>query len=97
MHKRYDDMKPMTGIRVGKPVVVGDVTIIPLVNVHIQSVAQAGRYWFHGSADPFAVVVVSQGVVSAVDIETGEFPIDELMTKVPDLSAVIQSSQDARS
>lgn len=83
----------MKKVRVGKPVVVGEITLIPLINVQIQGVAQSDRYWFSGSADPFAVVVVNQGVVSAVDIESGEVPVDELLAQLPDLSAVIQSSQ----
>ena len=76
-------------VRIGNPVAVAGVTMIPVAQVSL-------NYWcgdrgisFFGVQRPVSVVVVSPSAAKAFRITGEEVPLDQLMQEVPGLKEIL--------
>ncbi len=79
----------MSELRAGVPITVGEITIIPIERVWINSEKQPYAYWFNATKEAFAVVICELEGPRALDVEAHELPIDELKLKVPELESLL--------
>lgn len=79
----------MSELRIGKATVVGDITLIPLFRIELNSIQQPDFLWFNGTAEAYAVVIIEPEGVRAVGVEESEVPLDTLHEQLPDLKATL--------
>ena len=77
-------------VRIGNPVAVAGVTLIPLVEI-------SHNYWRHGSSlstfvtkQPVSLVVVSPSTKKALKISGEEVPLEQLIHEVPAISEILE-------
>ena len=71
------------------PVHSGSITLIPVVNIQLDSQATKTDSWISAHKVPLAVVVCSHTGIQAVDITASKISIDDLRNMVPKLDSVI--------
>ena len=79
----------MEALRAGKPLSVGDVTLVPIARAGIRSDMGDAGYWISAFKEPFAVVVCDAGGVRALAADSSELALDALMEKTPNLGAIL--------
>ena len=80
----------MSELRVGAPITVAGITLIPIERVWIRAEKQPYAYWLNATKEAFAVVICERGGPRAVDIEARELPIGELITVIPELDPLLR-------
>jgi len=83
----------MDELRPGNPIVVGEVTIVPIERCHILSIPGDIGYWLSGVIEPFAIIIFDVTGIRAYDMAAIEISVVSLIQKMPDLSAVLASSK----
>ena len=83
----------MDELRAGKPIVAGEVTIVPIERCYIQSVPGDMGCWLYGLKEPFAIITFDATGIRAYDTAAIEISVASLIQKIPDLSAVLSSSK----
>ena len=83
----------MDDLRAGKPLVEGEVTIVPIERCYMQSIPGDIGCWLYGLKEPFAIIIFDQTGVRAYDKAAIEISVASLIQKIPDLSAVLASSK----
>ena len=83
----------MDELRAGKPMVEGEVTIIPIERCYMQSVFGNIGCWLYGLKEPFAIIIFDATGIRAYDTAAIEISVASLIKKIPDLSAVLASSK----
>jgi hypothetical protein len=83
----------MNELRIGKATVIGEITLIPLFRIELNSIQQPGFMWLNGSADPFAVVFIERGGVRAQAIDESDLEIEDLVQHLPELEVIISQFQ----
>ncbi|MDH5538461.1 MAG: hypothetical protein OEY03_03555 [Rhizobacter sp.] len=76
-------------LRVGPPVTVGRVTVIPIERIVLNSDQCDSRLWFSATKQPFAIVVHDAGGLRCIDTGTGTVSLEELRATVPGLDTVL--------
>ena len=79
----------MEELRIGNPMIVGEVTLVPIERCFIQSYTGEMVCWLSGLKDPFAIIVCDAIGMRAFDTEATEISVESLMQKVPNLCAVL--------
>ena len=79
----------MEELRVGNPMIVGEVTLVPIERCFIQFYTGEMGCWLSGLKDPFAIIVCDAIGMRAFDTEATEISVESLMKKVPNLCAVL--------
>ena len=82
----------MDELRVGNPMVTGEVTIVAIERCYIQSVPGDMGCWLSGLKEPFAIIIFDLTGIRAYDTAALEISVASLIQKIPDLSAVLASS-----
>ncbi len=59
----------MTSRRLGRPVEVGEYTLVPVVEIHAAADASDDACWMLGSSIPIAIVQLSPGTTRLIEIE----------------------------
>jgi hypothetical protein len=77
----------------GKPMVVGEVTIVPIERCYMQFVPGDIGCWLYGLKEPFAIIIFDATGVRAYDKAAIEISVSSLIQKIPELSAVLASSK----
>lgn len=79
----------MDKLRTCKPIVAGEVTLVPIERSFIQSDTGDMGCWLSGLKEPFAIIVCDAIGIRAFDLEATEISIESLIKKIPDLSALL--------
>ena len=77
-------------VRIGNPVTVAGVTVIPVAQVSLHYWCSKGGISFFGIKQPVSVVVVSLPVKKAFGITGEEVPLDQLIQEVPGIKEVLE-------
>ena len=83
----------MDELRTGKPMVTGEVTIVPIERCYIQSVPGYMGGLLYGLKEPFAIIIFDATGIRAYNTSMKEITIASLIQKIPDLSAMMASSK----
>jgi hypothetical protein len=83
----------MDELRAGKPMIAGEVTIIPIERCYIQSVPGDMGGLLYGLKEPFAIIIFDAIGIRAYDTSTKEISVASLIQKIPNLSAMMASSK----
>jgi hypothetical protein len=83
----------MDELRTGKPMVTGEVTIVPIERCYIQSIPGDMGCWLYGLKEPFAIIIFDATGIRAYDTAAIEISVASLIQKIPDLSAMLASSK----
>jgi hypothetical protein len=86
----------MNELRIGKPVVTGDVTIVPVERFYIRSIPGKMGCWLSGLKMPFAIIFSDATGIRAYDTEAAEISVGSLIQKIPELSKVLVSSKQKK-
>jgi hypothetical protein len=81
----------MDELRAGKPMITGEVTIVPIERCYIQPVPGDMWCWLYGLKEPFAIIIFDATGIRAYDTSTKEISVASLIQKIPDLSAMLAS------
>ena len=84
----------MSELRVGSPVTIGEVSIIPVERVRVYSNKMSQGYWLYGLKEPVAMVISDPQGVKAVDMQACELSLSELVRDAPDLEAILAGFHD---
>jgi len=79
----------MDELRVGNPMVAGDVTLVPIERCFIQSDTGDMGCWLSGQKEPFAIIVCDATGVRAFNTKATEVSVKALIQKIPDLGALL--------
>ena len=82
-------------IAIGNPVSVRGLTLIPVIQVSLNSWRGRRGASYFGIKQPMAVVIASPAVNKAFRITGEEFSIDQLRQEVPELTDMLQASAAA--
>ena len=82
----------MDELYAGKPMVAGEVTIVPIERCYVHAVPGNIGCWFNGLKEPFAIIVCDAIGIRAYDTAAIEISVASLIQKIPDLSEVLASS-----
>ena len=77
-------------VKIGNPVTVAGVTLIPVVKVSLNYWRGNGSVSFFGAKQPIGVVVVSQSAKRAFRITGEEVPLDQFIQEVPGIKEVLE-------
>jgi len=77
-------------VKIGNPVTVAGVTLIPVVKVSLNYWRGNGSVSFFGAKQPIGVVVVSPSAKRAFRITGEEVPLDQLIQEVPGIKEVLE-------
>lgn len=83
----------MKQIRVGRPVIVGKTTIIPLERVSIYHDSKEGRISVYTLKEPIGIVISSLQGKMALDICGEQVPLETYIQEVDGLQQVLDSLQ----
>jgi len=76
-------------VKVGNPVTIAGVTLIPVVEVLLNGWHGKGGISFYGIKRPVGVVVLSPGVKKAFRVTGEEVPLDQLQQEVPSVKEIL--------
>lgn len=76
----------MEYVTTDKPVRIDDVTLIPIVCISLDGEDNKTDQFFSGNKEPFAIIVCDSIGIRALDINSAEIPISDLVQKIPDLN-----------
>ena len=80
----------MNELKVGTPFVRGDLAVVPVEAVQVDSCSSGRGICAWGFKEPAAVVLCTAPSVRAVDILGREMDLDDLADQVPGLREVIE-------
>lgn len=76
-------------MRVGAPMTVGTVTLVPIERIVIDSDRGDAGLWFSAAKLPHALIVHDADGIRSVDIGSGAFSLEELLEQIAGLAAVL--------
>ena len=76
---------------VGIPVIIGEITIIPLEEVSVYHDRNKGRLSVYASKGPIGIVVGSPQGKWAIDIYGGQVPLETYIQEIHGLQQVLDS------
>jgi uncharacterized spore protein YtfJ len=82
----------MNGLRIGTPVMIDDIELIPIERINVGSDAIPGGLVAFASKEPAAIVVRSRRGDRAVDLEGRDASLDRLLREVPGLREWMQGT-----
>lgn len=79
----------MDELRAGKPVVAGDVTLVPIERCLVQSDTGDMGCWLSGLKEPIAIIVCDASGIRAYDATGTDIPVAPLVQKISGLGALL--------
>jgi hypothetical protein len=79
----------MDELRAGIPMVMGEVTLVPIERCIIQSDTGDMGCWLSGLKEPFAIIVCDTTGVRAFNTKSKKISVKSLIQKIPDLGALL--------
>ncbi len=76
------------------PVRIDDVTLIPVVRIHLDGEDNKTDQYFLGNKEPLAIIVCNSKGMHALDVNSDEMSISDLLQQVPDLEAKLKQACD---
>ena len=76
-------------VEVGNPVIIGDVVLIPVVELSVNYWHGKGGAWFFGTRQPVTIVAVSPSVRRAFRVTGEVVPFDQLVQEVPGIREIL--------
>lgn len=79
----------METLRAAGPLRIGDVTLLAIERVRIQSALGDGGCWISALKEVHAVIVSDANGVRALARDSSDIPLDALIEEVPGLAALL--------
>lgn len=81
----------MTEWRVGIPMAVNGLTLVPIERVVVEGDEKPNSFWFHASKEPVALVVCGLGPPYALNLGPPALSVEDLSRQVRGLESVLRS------
>ena len=81
----------MKEVHVGRPIIVGETTIIPLERVRVSHSTEKGGLSAYISKEPIGIVISTPQGKWAVDICGGQVTLEAYIQEIPGLQQVLDS------
>ncbi len=78
-------------VEIGNPVTIGEVTLIPVVELSLNYWHGGGRFSCFGIKRPASIVVVSPSGKRAFRISGEEVPLDQFIQETPGIREVLET------
>ncbi len=78
-------------VEIGNPMTIGEVTLIPVVELSLTYWCGGGRFFFFGTKQPASIVVVSPSGKRAFRISGEEVPLDQFIKEIPGMREVLET------
>jgi hypothetical protein len=78
--------------RVGAPLSVGPVTLLPIERVVVRSHRGDARLWISAAKEPFALVVRDAGGIRVIGTDVLAVTLEQLRESIPGLDALLAST-----
>jgi hypothetical protein len=78
-------------MQAGNPITVGDVKLIPLERVSMQSDSSKKGAFLYVTKEPIGVVIISSHGRSATDINGDSVPLETYLRQINGLQAILDS------
>ena len=79
----------MNALRIGPPITVEGVTLIPIERLRIVATRQRRTYWFNATKELVALVICEPEGPRAVDVESHPLPLYKLIAEIPELQPAL--------
>ena len=79
----------MEMLQAAGPLRVGDVTLVSIERVRLQSASGDAGYWISAFKEVHAVIVRDANGLRALAMDSSEIPLDALIEEVPGLAALL--------
>lgn len=79
----------MKTLRASRPLTIGDVMLIAIEDIGLQSVMGSEGVWLSGFKRVHAVVICDTNGIRALDTEAKNLGLDVLLQKVPELGDLL--------
>ena len=80
----------MKQVTIGNPLMIGDVTLIPVEKVSVSHWRQGARLCFFGNKQVVCIVALSPGARKAFRITGEEVPLDQLASELPEIKEALE-------
>lgn len=81
----------MDNLQVGIPLSMGNLTLIPVEHLVIQSSAENTHAWLAAYKKPHAIILCDSSGVRALSLEAKQLSLQHLVQAVPGLGSVLAS------
>ena len=81
----------MKELHVGRPITIGEATIIPLERVDVSRSSEKGRLLAYISKDPVGIVISTPQGKRAIDMYGGQVALETYIQEFPGLQQVLDS------
>ena len=78
-------------LKVGHPLTVAAVTLLPVERTVVRAGGQDARAWMFVAKDLYALVLHDAGGTRAVDADAAAIPLEQLVGKIPGLGAALSA------
>lgn len=79
---------------VDTPVNIDKVTLIPVVRIRLDGEDNKTDSYFSGNKEPLAIIVCDSSGMRALDVNSAEIQISDLLQNIPDLDAKLKQAGD---
>ncbi len=81
----------MKETRAGRPIIVGEITIIPLERLSVYHDGRKGGLLIYASKEPIGIVIVSPQGTAAIDMCGGQVPLENYIRDIHGLQQLLDS------
>ena len=79
----------MNELRAGEPYTLGNVTLVPIERVYLQSNQWKLGYRLTAFKEPHAVIICDAKGLHVLNLDAKEIPLQTLVQKIPDIDKIL--------
>jgi hypothetical protein len=83
----------MTRLEPGNPIIMGNITLIIIARLSIQTSSAGPAGWLHASKEPYALVIREEQGLRAHDMAGQPMEMELLIEDIPELEAICSCDQ----
>ena len=81
----------MDKLLVGKPFIAGQFSLVTIERLYIHSEKGTAGYWIAAQKELHAIILCDTNGIRAVDLDSNEVSLEELIKNIPKLGATLAS------
>ena len=81
----------MVKLLVGKPFIAGQFSLVTIERLYIHSEKGTAGYWIAAQKELHAIILCDTNGIRAVDLNSNEVSLEELIKNIPKLGATLAS------
>jgi uncharacterized spore protein YtfJ len=81
----------MDKLQAGTPLVTGKLTLLPIESITTRMSKDNTGYWIAAQKKPRAMIICDTNSIRALDLESKEVPLEDLIRSIPGLHTTLSS------